>query len=115
MTTILNDGILKIYQKVVNDQNSGVLDATPLMLVRTAFYGEISFSANEYYTAKQSGTAIERRVRIHQDKSLCNKHVIEIGETFYDVGRTYSTVSKGLAVTEITLERVSTQYDLTRV
>ena len=109
---MFNDGLLTIYEKDVSDKNRGVLDYTPLRKIGTAFYGEISFTANEYYIAKQSETAIIKRVQIHQDKSIGNNHVIVIKNTQYDVGRTYSTEIKGIAVTEITLERVTRQYDL---
>jgi len=109
---VFDDGVLKIYQKIVTEENSGVMDVTPLTLIRKAFYGEISFTADEYYAAKQAETAIERRIQIHQDKSLCNKHVVIIGKTPYDVGRTFSTVKKGVAITEITLERVTRKYDI---
>jgi len=109
---MFNDGLLSIYQKVVTDENSGVMDVTPLEPVGIAFFGEISFRADEYYVAKQTETAVEKRVQIHQDKSICNKHVVVIGSTPYDVGRTFSTVKKGVAVTEITLERVTRKYDI---
>jgi len=109
---MLDDGILTIYKKIVTDDNRGALDNTPLEKVGTAFYGEISFAANEYYLAKQAETAIEKRVQIHQDKSIGNNHVIVIGATQYDVGRTFSTVKKGVAITEITLERVTRKYDI---
>ena len=110
--TMLNDGILTIYEKVVTDENRGVLDNTPLKKVGTAFYGEISFTADEYYAAAQAETAIAKRVQIHQNKNLGNNHVIVIGKTPYDVGRTYSTVRKGVSVTEISLERVTQKYDI---
>ena len=109
---MLDDGLLTIYEKIVTDENRGALDVTPLKKVGTAFFGEISFTAVEYYAAKQAETAIVRRVQIHQNKSIGNNHVIVIGNTQYDVGRTFSTITKGVAVTEITLERVTRKYDI---
>jgi SPP1 family predicted phage head-tail adaptor len=109
---MFNDGILKIYQKVISDDNRGVMSKTLLELIGEAFYGEMSFTAVEHYEAKQSETAIDKRVRIHQNKNICNKHVIVLDDTQYDVGRTYSSIVRGIAVTEITLERVTTQYDI---
>jgi hypothetical protein len=53
-----------------------------------------------------------KKVRIHQDKTICNKHVIIVDGTQYGVGRTYSTDVKGVAITDITLERVTSQYDI---
>ena len=113
MIIILDDGLLTVYKKIVTDENRGALDVTPLEKVGTVFFGEISFTAAEYYAAKQAETAIVKRVQIHQDKSIGNNHVVVIGNTQYDVGRTFSTVTKGVAVTEITLERVTRKYDLT--
>ena len=109
---MLDDGLLTVYEKIVTDENRGALDATPLKKVGTAFYGEISFTAAEYYAAKQAETAIVRRVQIHQDKNIGSNHVVVIGDTQYDVGRTYSTVTRGVAVTEITLERATRKYDV---
>jgi SPP1 family predicted phage head-tail adaptor len=109
---VFDDGVLTICQKVVTDENRGVLDQTPLEKIGTAFYGEISFTANEYYAARQAETLVEKRVQIHQNKSICNKHVIIIDGVQYDVGRTFSTEKKGVALTEITLERVNTLYDI---
>jgi SPP1 family predicted phage head-tail adaptor len=83
-----------------------------LVLYATVFYGEIGFTAQEYYAAQQAETAIEKRVRLHQDKTLCNKHVVIIGGTQYQVGRVYSDTVKGVAITDATLERVTTQYDI---
>ena len=81
-----------------------------LELYKTAFYGEISFTANEHYAAKQAQTEIVKRVRIHQDKTICNKHVIAVDGVRYEVGRTYSTDVKGISITDIALEKVTTQY-----
>jgi len=112
---MLNDGILTIYKKIVTDDNRGALDNTPLEKVGTAFYGELSFTANEYYLAKQAETLIAKKIQIHQDKNIGNNHVIVIADTQYDVGRTFSVIKKGVAVTEITLERVTRRYDIAGV
>jgi len=112
---MFDDGLLTIYKKIVTDNNRGVLDVTPLEKVGEFFYGELSFTANEYYLAKQADTLIEKKIQIHQDKNIANNHVITIGDTQYDVGRTFSTIKKGVAVTEITLERVTRKYDIAGV
>ncbi|MCL2197309.1 MAG: phage head closure protein [Defluviitaleaceae bacterium] len=109
---MFDDGRLTIYKKDVADGKNGVFDNAPLEEVGTAYYGEISFTAEEYYLAKQANTEITKRVQIHQDKSIGNNHVIIIDKTQYNVGRTYSTVKKGVAVTEISLERVIQDYDI---
>lgn len=108
---MFNEGILEIYKKMPHKSEGGK-PIEVLELCATAFYGEIGFTTNEYYAAKQAETLIEKRVRIHQDKTICNKHVIIIGGVQYEVGRTYSDTEKGVAVTDITLERVTTQYDI---
>ena len=89
------------------------MDATELKLAGSAFYDEISFSATEYYAAMQAETAIEKRVRIRENKSICNKHIIVVNETLYEVGRTQSSTRHGVSVTDISLERVTSQYDIT--
>jgi len=109
---MFNDGLLNIYRKVVTDDNHSVMDSQTLELVGTAFFGELSFTATEHYGAKQSETEILRKVRIHQDKSICNKHIVGVSGTLYEVGRTFSAIEKGVAITDITLERVTTQYDI---
>ena len=109
---MFNDGLLSIYQKIVTEDNHSITDSQPLELVCTAFYGELSFTATEHYAAKQSETEILKKVRIHQDKSICNKHIIKVDDTLYEVGRTFSTIEKGVAITDITLERVTTGYDI---
>ena len=109
---MFNDGILYIYQKIVTVDNHSETDSQPLELVGTAYYGERSFTANEHYAAKQSETEIVKKVRIHQNKNICNKHIIRVGDTLYEVGRTFSTDEKGVAITDIALERVTNQYDI---
>ncbi len=108
---MFNDGILEIYKKIPQKSEGGnAMDV--LVPYTTAFYGEIGFTTEEYYAAKQAETSIDKRVRIHQDKSVCNKHVIVVDSVQYEVGRTYSGVVKGVAVTDITLERVTANYDI---
>ena len=108
---MMNDGMLEIYRKVQTKSDGG----KPIEVIEPytkAFYGELSFTAVEYYEAKQAETEIAKKVCIHQDKTICNKHVIIVDGTQYDVGRTFSTVKKGIAITEITLERVTAAYDI---
>ena len=106
---MMNDGILEIYRKIPS-KSAGGQPIEKLELYKTAFYGELSFTANEHYAAKQAQTEIVKRVRIHQDKIICNKHVIAVDSVHYEVGRTYSTDVKGIAITDIALEKVTTQY-----
>ena len=108
---MFDDGILEIYRKVPGKSASG----QPVDKIKkhaTAYYGELSFTATEHYSAKQAATNIAKKVRIHQDKTICNKHVIIVDEVQYDVGRTYSTIVKGIAITDVTLERVTAVYDV---
>jgi SPP1 family predicted phage head-tail adaptor len=107
----MNDGILEIYRKIPA-QSEGGQPIEVLEIYGKAYYGELSFTAQEFYAAKQAETEILKKVRIHQDKTICNKHVIVVGGVQYDVGRTYSSDYKGVAITDITLERVSALYDI---
>jgi SPP1 family predicted phage head-tail adaptor len=107
----MNDGKLIIYRKI-QTKSEGGKPLEVLELYKKAYYGEISFVVNEHYAAKQAESEVAKRVRIHQDKTVCNKHVIEVDGVRYDVGRTFSTVVKGIAVTDIMLERVTTNYDI---
>jgi len=107
----MNDGILTIYHKIPTKGESGQ-PIEKLEFYATAFFGELNFAAAEHYAAKQAQTEIVKRVRIHQDKTVCNKHIIVVDGIQYGVGRTYSTDVKGVAITDIALERVTTQYDI---
>jgi len=107
----MNDGILEIYRKTPK-KSAGGQPIEVLEPYAKAFYGELSFTASEYYQARQAETEIVKKVRIHQDKTICNKHVIIVDGVQYGVGRTYSTDSKGIAITDITLERVTADYDI---
>jgi len=108
---MMNDGILEVYRKIPTKSDGGK-PIEVLELYTTAFYGELSFTAMEWYEAKQAETEIVKKVRVHQDKTLCNKHVIVIEGIQYDVGRTYSTDVKGIAITDIALERVTVNYEI---
>jgi len=103
--------VLEIYQKRPLKSGGGK-PVEVLELYTKAFYGGIGFTAQEYYAARQAETAIEKRVRLHQDKSLCNKHVVIMDDVQYQVGRVYSDTVKGVPITDVTLERVTTQYDI---
>ena len=103
---MFNDGRLTIFRKVITDENRGALKDTPLEQAGSAFYGEISFTANEYYQAQQSEVALAKKVMIHQDKSVNSDNMIVIDNVTYNVGRCFNTVKKGIAITEITLEKV---------
>ncbi len=108
----LNAGILDIYKKEPK-QSGGGMPVEVLHLYSRAWYGEINFTTGEYYAAKQANTKIERRVRVLQDKSLSNLHVIIIDDQQYQVGRVYHGLGKdGRPITDITLERVTQQYDV---
>lgn len=111
---MLNAGILEIYQKKQAKSSTGMALRDSIEFVSKAFYGEIGFTVQEYYEAKQANSQIVKRVRIHQDTTLGNNHVIVVGGVQYDVGRTYSAVHKGVAITDITLEKVTTQYGITK-
>lgn len=106
---MLNDGLISIYIKAPSKSDTGMA-LEVLEFVGHAFYGEISFTVQEYYTAKQEGSAIEKRIRIHEDKTIGNNHVIELDGVQYAVGRTCSIAVKGVAITDITLEKSTMQY-----
>ena len=108
---MFNVGVLNIYQKKPVKSEGGK-PVEVLEPYRMAYYGEISFTAQEYYAAQQADTLIEKRVRLQQDKTLCNKHIVILDGVQYQVGRTYSDTVKGVQVTDVTLERVTAQYDI---
>jgi SPP1 family predicted phage head-tail adaptor len=108
---MFNDGLLEIYRKIPS-KGAGGKPVEVLEPYATSFYGELNFTANEYYAAQQAETLIAKRVRLPQDKNICNKHVIVIDGVQYEVGRVYSAAVKGVQVTDITLERVTTKYDI---
>lgn len=108
---MFNSGLLDIYVKVPAKSDTGMA-LEVLQFVTKAFYGERSFTVNEFYAAKQAGSKIDKRVRIHQDTTLGNNHVMVIAGEQYAVGRTYSGMDKGVAITDVTLEQVTTRYGL---
>ena len=111
---MFNEGLLEIYRKIPTQGTMGE-SVEVLELYATSFYGELSFHTDEWYGARQSETEIVKRIRIPQDKTVCNKHVIIADGIQYSVGRTYSTDVKGIAVTDITLERITADYDIARI
>jgi len=108
----LNEGILKIYEKVPS-QSEGGKPVDVLKPYKRAWFGYVNFSVSEHYAAKQSNTKVEKRVQILQDKALSNLHVIVIKKQQYQVGRVDHGKSRsGRPMTYITLERVTQQYDI---
>lgn len=108
---MLDTGILTIYKKIATKSTTGK-PVEVLELYTQNWYGEMSFGVAEYYAAKQAQAKVEKRIRIHQDTTLCNRFIIEIGVTQYEVGRIYNGVDKGILITDITLERVTQKYDI---
>jgi SPP1 family predicted phage head-tail adaptor len=114
---VFNDGIAMICRKIHEEKPRKATTEKPIIeFYKNVFYGEVSFTANEYYFAKQEGSQIIKRIRIHEDKTIIsNVHLIIINGVQYEVGRTYTTDVKGVAVTDITLEKVVTNYDTSRL
>ncbi|MCL2248671.1 MAG: hypothetical protein FWC13_05330 [Oscillospiraceae bacterium] len=110
---MFNDGILTIYEKVQAKGAGGKSIDVLKKPGKRAYYGEASFKISEYYESKQSETEIMKKVQIPQDKSIGNNHVAIVDKVQYQVGFVHSTVHKGVEVTYITLERVTSQYDIT--
>ena len=109
---MFDDGKVKIYQKVPV-KNDSTRPQIELHLHAEVWYGDINFSIKEYYEAMQAETAVDRRIRIHQDKAISDKFVFEINGEQYEVGRVYHGVKHGIAITDITLGRTTFKYDLT--
>lgn len=108
---MFNDGKLSIYKKIPSKSEGGQ-PIEVLEFYGFFYYSELSFTADEYYKARQAETEISKRIRIHQDKSIGNNHVAIVAGVQYGVGRTYSAEAKGIAITDITLERVVNNYDI---
>ena len=81
-----------------------------LAFVEAAYYGDIGFTVQEYYTARQEGSQVIKRVRIHENKKISNNHVIKLDGVQYAVGRTYTAMVKGVSTTDITLEILNNEY-----
>jgi len=112
---VFNDGIAMICKKIADQNNEGK-ELSSIEFYKNVFYGELSFMVNEYYFAKQENSQIAKKIRIHEDKTIMSHvYVIIINEVQYDVGRTFTTESKGVAVTDITLETVTANYDTSRI
>lgn len=113
---MFNDGIAMICKKIQGENNNkGKVSIPFIEFYKNVFYGELSFMANEYYFAKQEGSQIAKKIRIHEDKTIMSHvHVIIIDKIPYDVGRTFTTEAKGIAVTDITLEKAAFDYDTSK-
>jgi len=109
---MFNDGKLDIYKKVFT-KTEGLQLITQIEFYKAMFYSELNFSVEEYYNARQEGRHQQlKRIRIHQDKSISTDNIIIISGVQYEVGRTFSTDVKGIDITDITLEKVETDYDI---
>ncbi|MCL1999129.1 MAG: phage head closure protein [Turicibacter sp.] len=102
---MFNDGVAAAFLKVPRQTVGGslVFDFEPY---RRFFYAELGFTVDEYYLVNQAEEVkVLRKIRIRQDKRLSSRHVIEIGGERYNVGRTFSALSHGVPITDVTLER----------
>jgi SPP1 family predicted phage head-tail adaptor len=107
---VFDSGKLKIRQKIPEKSESG----RPIFTLKDhseAFYGDINFTVEEYYIAQQSGTRVDRRVRIYQNRAVCDKFVFEIGGVQYDVGRVWHGKYKGVEISDVTLALVVAKYE----
>lgn len=108
---MFDDGVLQIYRKKPGETESGT-PTTTLDFDTEVCYGEINFTVSEFYAARQANVKVDRRVRIHQYRAVCNKHAVMIDGEVYDVGRVFHGDERGVAVTDITLESVTSRYDV---
>jgi SPP1 family predicted phage head-tail adaptor len=108
---MFDDGILTIYQKNQSKSATGK-PVEILTLYSNAWYGELGIGVAEYYSAKQAQAKVEKRVRIQQDKSIGTKHIFIVDSNQYQAGRVFHGVEKGMPITDVTLERVTAQYDI---
>lgn len=106
---MFDDGKVEIYKKIIKKSTTGK-PVEHLEYYSKVWYGEINFTISEYYSARQANTKVDKRIRIHQDKSVCNKFVIIMDGEQYDIGRVFNGEEKGILITDITLERVVAKY-----
>ena len=109
---MFDHGKLNIYMKSVI-KSAGGAPIEVLTFYRRVWYGEINFSVNEYYAAKQAETQVSRRIRIHQDRNIRGgRYAVIIDDVQYDVGRYFHGEDKGVLITDITLEEAVKKYEI---
>jgi len=107
---MFDDGKLRIYRKAPGKSESGRPVPT-LVFYAEVWYGDLNFSVREFYAALESGVRVDRRVRLHQDKALCDKFAVVIGGVGYDVGRVWHGVERGVPITDLTLAASSDGWE----
>jgi len=108
---MFDDGKMRIYKKIPGKTAAG-MPVTTLSFHAEAWYGDINFTVREYYLARESNTAVTRRVRLHMDKALCDKFAVEIDGLQYDIGRVWHGIERGVPITDLTLAAVVVLYDM---
>jgi SPP1 family predicted phage head-tail adaptor len=108
---VLDDGKLIVFRRIPKKTDSG-RPIFELERYAEVWYGDINFTVQEHYAALQSDTKVSRRVRIHQDKTICDKFVLEISGMQFDVGRVWHGNVRGIPITDITLSAVVTRYEV---
>ena len=114
---MFDGGEAKIY-KITDTSQPGDMPTEGIVLQSTYLFEERSIGMTRTYMAMQSNAKVDRLIRIWQDRSadvgcVC---VITDGietDTQYRVVANQHTVNEnGLKVTDLTLERLGTIYDI---
>lgn len=107
-----DDGVLTVY-KTVNTAESGAMPAETLQKVSEHYYGERTVGYGRQYAARAVNEQVDLLVRIWQDRGvrIGMLAVPEDGEQYRITNVQHLDDDSGLAVTDLSLERLGDNYD----
>ena len=114
---MFDGGEVKTY-KITDISQPGDMPVEGLALQSTCYFEERSIGMTRNYMAMQSNAKVDRLIRIWQDRAVTVGCVCVITDgietdTQYRVVANQHTVNEnGLKVTDLTLERLGTIYDI---
>ncbi len=116
----LDTGICSIY-KLENKARAGGKPDIQIVIpaISEPWYGELDFESNpKYVTEMQEDVEIASRIRVLQDKRINRQTVVTLADgKQYKVERAYhgKDEESGELITDISLSRVVSEYDITTV
>lgn len=114
---LFDGGEVKIY-KITDISQPGDMPVEGLVLQNTYLFEERSVGMTRSYMAMQSNAKVDRLIRIWQDRAAAVDCVCTITDGIetdaqYRIAANQHTVNEnGLKVTDLTLERLGTIYDI---
>ena len=120
---MFDGGEVKIY-KITDISQPGDMPVEGLALQSTCYFEERSIGMTRNYMAMQSNAKVDRLIRIWQDRAVTVDCVcvifdgskvedyVEVGVQYRVAANQHTVNENGLKVTDLTLERLGTLYDI---